>query len=257
MTPTARDVREYRRLRRLSRRLATRLANTIPPRALEETGTALGLYRDGQFEMPCEAAIHILADCCVHEWRGQGQSLVRLYAAERLPADERRLLELWQGARLALLRIDRVWPGVGMRVHDGLEGNDLVLLDRALSREPGMEGVWLVARIHSPGGYWMTTEAPIPLGPLDDSTLATIRRKVDLERGLSLPRIAIAVQSALEELEEEGHGEEGEGGRPRFDERGLVATLPPRRPGRNEPCPCGSGKKFKECCAFMPRAAGR
>jgi hypothetical protein len=21
------------------------------------------------------------------------------------------------------------------------------------------------------------------------------------------------------------------------------------RPGRNEPCPCGSGKKFKQCCA--------
>ena len=21
-----------------------------------------------------------------------------------------------------------------------------------------------------------------------------------------------------------------------------------RRPGRNDPCPCGSGKKFKKCC---------
>ena len=21
------------------------------------------------------------------------------------------------------------------------------------------------------------------------------------------------------------------------------------QPGRNEPCPCGSGKKFKQCCA--------
>ena len=21
------------------------------------------------------------------------------------------------------------------------------------------------------------------------------------------------------------------------------------RPGRNDPCPCGSGKKFKQCCA--------
>jgi uncharacterized protein YecA (UPF0149 family) len=23
---------------------------------------------------------------------------------------------------------------------------------------------------------------------------------------------------------------------------------PPRRVGRNDPCPCGSGKKFKNCC---------
>jgi uncharacterized protein YchJ len=29
------------------------------------------------------------------------------------------------------------------------------------------------------------------------------------------------------------------------------ANLRPRalRPGRNEPCPCGSGRKFKKCCA--------
>ncbi|MDE2758663.1 MAG: SEC-C metal-binding domain-containing protein [Acidobacteriota bacterium] len=33
----------------------------------------------------------------------------------------------------------------------------------------------------------------------------------------------------------------------------------PRRPvirgpkiGRNEPCPCGSGKKYKKCCALTP-----
>ena len=24
--------------------------------------------------------------------------------------------------------------------------------------------------------------------------------------------------------------------------------LPPRKAGRNEPCPCGSGKKYKKCC---------
>jgi len=24
--------------------------------------------------------------------------------------------------------------------------------------------------------------------------------------------------------------------------------------GRNDPCPCGSGKKFKKCCADLPEA---
>ncbi|MGR9117332.1 MAG: SEC-C metal-binding domain-containing protein [Gammaproteobacteria bacterium] len=23
---------------------------------------------------------------------------------------------------------------------------------------------------------------------------------------------------------------------------------PPKKPGRNDPCPCGSGKKYKKCC---------
>ncbi len=28
--------------------------------------------------------------------------------------------------------------------------------------------------------------------------------------------------------------------------------MPQRRPGRNDPCPCGSGKKFKRCCGTTP-----
>jgi len=49
-----------------------------------------------------------------------------------------------------------------------------------------------------------------------------------------------------------------------FEARRLFATVPqnakpfdprpaprgtPRKTGRNEPCPCGSGRKFKRCCA--------
>ncbi|WP_231754381.1 SEC-C metal-binding domain-containing protein [Blastomonas sp. CCH2-A2] len=36
--------------------------------------------------------------------------------------------------------------------------------------------------------------------------------------------------------------------------RGIAQTNPSRRradgskTGRNDPCPCGSGKKFKKCC---------
>lgn len=29
----------------------------------------------------------------------------------------------------------------------------------------------------------------------------------------------------------------------------LAPTFKPWQPGRNETCPCGSGKKFKRCCA--------
>jgi len=39
------------------------------------------------------------------------------------------------------------------------------------------------------------------------------------------------------------------------DESKLKLNLPKRRPiakvGRNEPCSCGSGKKFKQCCGRM------
>ena len=29
------------------------------------------------------------------------------------------------------------------------------------------------------------------------------------------------------------------------------------KPGRNDPCPCGSGKKYKRCCLPIDQAAGR
>ncbi|HSE73307.1 MAG TPA: SEC-C metal-binding domain-containing protein [Dongiaceae bacterium] len=36
----------------------------------------------------------------------------------------------------------------------------------------------------------------------------------------------------------------------RFDEfmPATPVTNPPRHIGRNDPCPCGSGKKYKKCC---------
>jgi hypothetical protein len=41
---------------------------------------------------------------------------------------------------------------------------------------------------------------------------------------------------------------------PRVVARGVTVRSGPR-PGRNEPCPCGSGKKYKKCCADKDDAA--
>jgi len=36
-----------------------------------------------------------------------------------------------------------------------------------------------------------------------------------------------------------------------------MAEAPPGRPGRNEPCHCGSGKKYKHCCLAKDEEADR
>ena len=38
----------------------------------------------------------------------------------------------------------------------------------------------------------------------------------------------------------------GEGGAPAKRKRQPIRAMP--TVGRNEPCPCGSGKKYKQCC---------
>lgn len=55
----------------------------------------------------------------------------------------------------------------------------------------------------------------------------------------------------------------GEKKRPRkYPEPQAIAAAPPKKIGRNEPCVCGSAKKFKDCCAeretlghFLPSIA--
>ena len=43
----------------------------------------------------------------------------------------------------------------------------------------------------------------------------------------------------------------------RFEHRG--GAMAKKTPGRNDPCPCGSGKKFKKCCLekFQKKQRGK
>ena len=61
---------------------------------------------------------------------------------------------------------------------------------------------------------------------LQDELIRARARIADLE---GLERVAIRLKARVLELEE--------------------AAQPLRKIGRNEPCPCGSGKKYKRCCA--------
>jgi hypothetical protein len=36
-----------------------------------------------------------------------------------------------------------------------------------------------------------------------------------------------------------------------------MSATPAQRPGRNEPCHCGSGRKYKQCCLAADDAAAR
>ena len=79
-----------------------------------------------------------------------------------------------------------------------------------------------------------------------DSVLADAPQKTSGgdESAMNENNMAVSGSSSL--VPESGSG---------ADESGLKLNLPKRRPiakvGRNEPCSCGSGKKFKQCCGRM------
>ena len=70
------------------------------------------------------------------------------------------------------------------------------------------------------------------LAPFDDAITA-------------LAAVEAAIQMAAEESPEDY-----DDGLPDEDEEGPAGTVvnPTRDVGRNDPCPCGSGKKYKKCC---------
>lgn len=90
----------------------------------------------------------------------------------------------------------------------------------------------------------------------DESAKDFARAEAILQRALARPQLDYReeLQDQLEEVRAERAKAEGPaarpGARPAVPPGLLVpspAVAPPRRPGRNEPCWCGSGNKYKRC----------
>jgi len=69
------------------------------------------------------------------------------------------------------------------------------------------------------------------------------RRKEELEREMARAKLRHDQASATDQAEGEGGGgQQGQSATPE------TFVRQERKVGRNEPCPCGSGKKYKQCC---------
>jgi uncharacterized protein YecA (UPF0149 family) len=89
-----------------------------------------------------------------------------------------------------------------------------------------------------------------------------IRFRVFFEEVIVDDRTGNILSPELMELLQRGNVETAEGRLQREYEHLREMAIPPTpeqqrrgRVGRNDPCPCGSGKKFKRCC-FRPVSAG-
>src|SRR5690554_16929 len=71
------------------------------------------------------------------------------------------------------------------------------------------------------------------------------RRKEELEREMARAKLRHDETSAARAAEDEGDGEDGQQGQQTTPDTFVRQE---RKVGRNEPCPCGSGKKYKQCC---------
>ena len=119
-----------------------------------------------------------------------------------------------------------------------LGAQDLAPLARA-AFEGGLIEEELMAREEFEEIYALAREEPNPLAPFEREGLAPFSDAI-----LSLAAVEAAIQMAAEESPEDyDDGLPDDEGR-----RAETVVNPNRDVGRNDPCPCGSGKKFKKCC---------
>jgi hypothetical protein len=259
MTRHAELLARYKHLRQVGLELNNRLVETLSRSVIDEGGKKLGILKRNVLTLDTEDEIAVLMDYCIHDVRRHGVNAVEQYLAASPPApesDERILLQALRQARYSLVVVESAEPGVGVHVRDLLRDEPLFLVDVGFSQTASI-GMVLSARVMAPDGIGMTTGAALPVGVLSptertrflDGLKATFKGmdfgNLSPEEASELAATIIRTclrQGAAERI---AYVEPGRGG----SSGGVSEALPPaRRIGRNDPCPCGSGKKFKRCC---------
>jgi len=165
-SPTPQDVERYRSLRAANIALHSRIVKTVPRQAFEEIGDAIGIRRNGVLVFDTEDMTSVMMDCCLYDWYENGQNPVQRYA-ETHPAkpgtDENFVLQASLQAKYRVLVVQSAAPGAGLYCQDALNGEELFLMDLALSRSVPSGKAALATRTLPLGEYWMTSGAGLPI----------------------------------------------------------------------------------------------
>lgn len=264
--PSAAEVAHYRRLREAGRRLNGRIIDTLPRRAMQGIGKAIGVFKRGALVFDSETVADIFTDCCFYDWVEDGANVVERYAADEPPPtdpDEREMLNAMTRARYSILELYESVPGKGIRAKDLRTGEDRFVIDVNLSLSGRWSGWCLAARLLPMDRFWMTSGAAMPMAPgLSDAfssggALDALVEEEDAcglldDHGLILALVRCALETGSEE--HIGYSRDLDPSsravptavRPQLPQ--IISLPPPRRPSRNAPCPCGSERLYKRCC---------
>jgi SEC-C motif len=264
MTSHAVVLPVYKRFRQIGLQLNQKLVKMLSTEALREGGRRLGILKNGTFVFDSEDETSVLMDYCIHNVRTDGVSAVQRYMAHSPPpadSDELMLVAAMLKGYYALIQVIEAERGVGITFRDVLRNDSHFLADIGLGTTGG-RGALFATRVFSleDQGFFVTGGAGLPvtadaliriknelnrefapgtdfsrLTPDQESDLAALVIRVCLRSGMSS---LIAYGKSAETLSESGR---------KIDPRDVRHANP------NDPCPCGSGRKFKSCCRRRPR----
>jgi hypothetical protein len=267
MSQHAALLARYKHLRQVAMGLNSRLMKKVTKSALEEGGKKLGIFRDNIFMFESEDQTAVLMDYCIHDVRQEGHNAIDRFLEESPPpagSDELVVLQAYREARYSVYAVEGTEPGVGVQLRDLLRDELLFVMDVGFSQSASRDLV-LAARLFAPEGIWQTTGAALPIGvvplakrPLFLTPIRTQFKGVDFhhvtpEKSSELATFMIRLcleAGAMENVQFQPPGSPTGRAQGRREAAGRAtgASPSPQRRGRNSPCGCGSGKKYKHCC---------
>ena len=256
MTDYSEFVSRYKTFREINRKLNSILTKQVSKRAFTQCGKKLGLIKGDALVLGDMDETAILMDYCIYAYRENGQNAVSRYLEESPPAsdtDEYRVLKAMSESFYTLVEIAEVLPGVGVLADDLFSDRRYPIIDVGLGSS-AVEGFVLAARLIPFADFVMTSGAALPVDPetlaeIFDSVLPRFGKEagryieIDAQRKADLDAAIIRVCLENDMSQHIKYQD--------VDEEPVTAPLRAGpRVSRNEPCPCGSGKKYKRCCGI-------
>ncbi len=253
-------VARYRQLRQAGLKLNNRLLTLLNKKIIDQGGMDLGILQKNRIVLDTEDEGAVLMDYCIHDLREQNANAIERLLTTAPPEPESEafiLLHALCKARFSLFAVEAIERNVGVGVRDMLRDEKQFVVDIGLSNS-AEKGLVMALRVMAPEGIGMTTGTGLPIGVLSagerSKLVQTIRSIVP---GHDVHKLTAEQTSVLNGRIIRTCLEGGAAKRIRYaDPESAMnpakrsAPTPPPRPhlGRNSPCPCGSGKKFKVCC---------
>lgn len=258
-------VNRYKKFRKLNRKLHSILTHKVSKKAMEECGRKLGIMKGDTFVFRDMDETAVLMDYCIYDYYENsqggcplaGSNAVSRYIAESPPvpgSDEYVVLKAMSESFYTLVRVEHVAEGVGAQADDLLGDRSFLIIDMGLGKT-AVKGLVIATRLLPFEDFTMTSGAALPIDPeIVEEIFSFIIQQfgsedakyINLDMQQRADLMTTIIRLCL--------GEEMTA-RIKYEDVGIDPITPPLSSGtsigRNEPCPCGSGKKYKRCCGRM------
>jgi hypothetical protein len=249
-------ISRYKHLREVSMKLNQRLVQTLSKDVLDEGGRKLGILQGDTLCFNTEDESSVLMDYCIYDVRRKGRNAVEAYLIEASPdpeSDEMTLLRAMQHATYSLFIVESVERGLGVTARDLRSNETLLVVDIGFGNS-AQPGLLFASRLLTHDGLSLTGGAALPVAVLPPDQQESVTK--ELLRTLAADDDecfdpATLIRACLEQdgsshiryQEPTGHA---------VGQQRVAGNSRSTKVGRNDPCPCGSGKKFKQCCRKRP-----